>query len=190
MRGMPAVPSYPVSLVVDGRDVLVVGGGTVAARKASSFAECGAKVTVIAPELCRSMVRLVEGGRVTARLRGFSSDDVEGMPIVVAATDDADVNAAVYDAARAAGALVNVADDPPRCDFIAPSVIRRGLLSVAVSTSGASPALARRIREQLESVIDEEWDTVTAALSAFREGLLDEALAALLEARDLGESKG
>ncbi len=136
---MPA-PPYPVNLIVEARRCLVVGGGEVAARKVAGLRACGAEVHVVAPEVCEA-VRAQPG--VTWEGRAYRASDVQGCRLVVAATDDGGVNAAVYRDSEAAGVWVNGADDPAHCSFTLPSVIRRGSLLIAVSTGGRSPALAR-----------------------------------------------
>ncbi|MCU1396494.1 MAG: putative precorrin-2 dehydrogenase [Ilumatobacteraceae bacterium] len=136
---------YPVYLDLDGVPVLVVGGGPVALRKATGLAEAGAAVTVVAPHT-------VEGIAAVARhvlRRAYLATDVVGFQLVMTATDDPAVNAAVARDATEHRIWVNSADDPDNCSFILPAVARRGLLSVAVSTGGSSPALAGRLRDDI-----------------------------------------
>jgi precorrin-2 dehydrogenase / sirohydrochlorin ferrochelatase len=147
-------PLYPISLLLAGRECLIVGGGSVACRKAADLVACGARVTVVSPELCPEIARL-EG--VVLIQRTFQEPDAAGKALAFAATSDAAVNRQVADAARRHGAWVNVVDTPAECDFFVPATLHRGDLAISVSTSGASPALARRLREQLEALFPERY---------------------------------
>jgi siroheme synthase-like protein len=149
---------YPVSLDVDGKRCVIVGGGDVALRKVRSLLEHGALVQVISPELCAGLQELSDSGRIMALERPYAGGDAAGAFVVVAATDDIDINRKVAAEAERRGILVNVVDMPNLSNFIVPSHLRRGDLSIAVSTGGASPALARRIRERLESDFGEDYE--------------------------------
>ena len=144
----PAGPYYPVSLDVTGRSCLVVGGGAVAARKARGLVAHGGSVTVIAPTVGPEMRSLAPSLRVVEN-RPYRSGDAAGFRLVITATGDHQVDAAVYADAEAAGVWVNSADDPGHSSFILPSVHRDGTVTVAVSTGGASPALAVWLRSHL-----------------------------------------
>lgn len=158
----------PVSLRLEGERVVVVGGGQVATGRVRALGDCGAIVTVISPEPSDEIVRLAgEGGLVLVR-REYRRGDLDGARLVMAATDDTQVNTAVWEAARAAGIWANVADDPSRCDFIMPSLLRRGDLSIAVSTSGRSPALAVRLRQRIESMVGPEYARLLEVLDSAR----------------------
>ena len=157
---------YPVNLNVAARRCLVVGGGRVAARKAAGLAACGAEVHVIAPEISDEL-RSLAG--VTVEERAYASGDVAGYRLVITATDDPVVNAEVYADGEAAGVWVNSADDPENCSFTLPAVVRRGPLTVAVSTSGRSPALASWLRTRLADEIGPEYEVLLDLLSAARE---------------------
>ncbi|KAF0993884.1 bifunctional precorrin-2 dehydrogenase/sirohydrochlorin ferrochelatase [Geobacillus sp. TFV-3] len=146
---------YPVILHLRGRRVVVVGGGKVAARKIHGLLEAGAEIVMIAPEAEPELQALAAGGMIVWKKKRFDPDDLAGAFLVIAATNDRKVNEAVAQAAP--GQLVNVVDDPERCDFHVPAVVRRGALTIAVSTGGASPALARRIRRELEEKYGEEY---------------------------------
>jgi precorrin-2 dehydrogenase/sirohydrochlorin ferrochelatase len=159
---------YPVNLVLDGRPCLVVGGGTVAARKVEGLLASGATVKVVAPRLDPA---LVNRPGVVCEQRGWSPEDLAGVWLVIAATDDPEVNRAVYLAGEQAGIWVNGADDPANCSFTLPSVVRRGDLQVAVSTGGRSPALASWLRRRLEAEIGPEYEVLLDLLAAEREGL-------------------
>lgn len=141
---------YPVCVDMAGRPCLVVGGGAVAERKVEGLLAAGARVAVVSPALTGRLEGWAREGRIRAIPRGWEPGDLAGQSLAFVATDDGEVNAAVAAAARAAGVLVNAADDPAHCDFILPAVLRRGELMVAVSTGGASPALSRMVRDELE----------------------------------------
>jgi len=138
---------YPVFLNLAGKKALVVGGGRVAERKVLSLLAAGAGITVVSPSLTKRLAKQASEGRITHRARNYRRGDLKGAFLVIAATDDSALNRQV---AIDAPALVNVVDVPGECNFIAPSVVRRDPLIVAVSTSGASPALSRAIRKELE----------------------------------------
>ncbi len=159
-------PPYPVNLVVEGRSCLVVGGGEIAARKVAGLVACGARVHVVGPRVGEA-VRAQAG--VTWEERPYRRGDLDGRRLVIAATDDPEVNGAVYADAEAAGIWVNGADDPEHCSFTLPSVIRRGSLLVTVSTGGRSPALARWLRERLEEEIGPEYEVLLDLLAEERE---------------------
>lgn len=159
-------PPYPVNLVVEGRSCLVVGGGEIAARKVAGLVACAARVHVVGPRVGEA-VRAQAG--VTWEERPYRRGDLDGRRLVIAATDDPEVNGAVYADAEAAGIWVNGADDPEHCSFTLPSVIRRGSLLVTVSTGGRSPALARWLRERLEEEIGPEYEVLLDLLAEERE---------------------
>ena len=156
---------YPILLDLKGKRCLVVGGGEVAARKARSLVEAGADVVVVAPEV---HPRLKADPRVERRERAWRDTDLHGVFLVVVATDDAVTNRAVARDAQDLGCLVNVVDCPALSNFIVPATLRRGEMSIAVSTGGASPALARRVREKLEREFGDEWGEFVAALAEVR----------------------
>ncbi len=145
---------YPLFLNLGGAPVLVVGAGTIARHKVESLLGCGAVVTVVAPNVCEALRAVAEQGRVRLKERPFRDEDVDGKRLVIAATSDERVNEAVMRRCRALGVLVNVVDDPSRCDFHVPAVVERGGVQVAISTGGASPALSRRLKEELGSVLE------------------------------------
>ena len=148
---------FPAFLDLRGRRCLVVGGGAIGERKARDLLVCGALVSVVSPTVTPGLGALVATGHVHHRARRFRRWDVRGCVVVVAATGDARVDQAVAAEARRRHALVNVVDDAAHCDFIVPSVLRRGPLQIAVSTSGRSPALAREIRRRLEPLFSAEF---------------------------------
>jgi precorrin-2 dehydrogenase/sirohydrochlorin ferrochelatase len=159
---------YPIFLSLANRPCLVVGGGTVAAGKVSSLLAAGARVTVVSPALEASLRELAEQHRIEHRWRRYQAEDVDGMTLVIVATDDRRTNAQVAADCRARGVWVNAADDPPNCDFILPSVIRSGKVTLAASTSGASPALARRLREELTAFLSDDTSALADLMGEVR----------------------
>ncbi len=160
---------FPIFLDLQERECLVVGGGAVALRKINSLLECGARVKVVAPDICWEIRDLAERGGVTLIQRSFEETDLDGVFMVFAATDKDDVNAEVARISKERAILVNVVDEPEACTFFVPSVLRRGPLAVAVSTGGASPLWARKVREFLETVITEEYGEFAEMLGAARQ---------------------
>jgi siroheme synthase-like protein len=161
---------YPVFLEMKDRPCVVVGGGTVAERKVEGLLAAGARVTVISPSLTPALAALKEEGRLHHIARRYRKGDLKGYEVAVVATDDGAVNAEVAREGRSASGRiwVNAADDPPNCDFILPSVIRRGDIVIAASTGGGSPALARRLREELEAFLDEGYAPLAELLQEVR----------------------
>ncbi|NNG14731.1 MAG: siroheme synthase, partial [Gammaproteobacteria bacterium] len=159
----------PVFMQLNGRDCLVVGGGEVASRKAALLIDAGATVHVRAPELSDSLQNSLAEGRIQHRAGEFEAADVNGMTLVIAATDDAAVNAAVHAAATAQQTPVNVVDDPDLCTFIMPSIVDRSPVIAAVSTGGSSPVLARMIRSRLETMIPSAYGRLAKMTADFRD---------------------
>ncbi|MBC5811377.1 MAG: hydroxymethylbilane synthase [Candidatus Eremiobacteraeota bacterium] len=185
---------YALALDVRGRVAVVVGGGRVAERKVRGLLEAGADVTVVAPAIAAPLSALAARGELRTFERAFETADVAGALLVVAATGDATVNAAVVSAARAAGALCNDASDGEHSDFITPLVHRSGPISIAVDTGGTSPSFARRIRDELRAQFDGRYATAARTLGRARNYVLatvaPEARSALMDAlarRDLAE---
>jgi precorrin-2 dehydrogenase/sirohydrochlorin ferrochelatase len=143
-------PYYPICLDMTGRRCVVIGGGAVAERKVAGLLSAGAAVSVISPKLTKQLFDWVKSGTIKHESRNYLSGDLVGYEVAFVATDDAGVDAAIYEEGRSRGIWVNVADDPRQCDFILPAVLRRGDLVVAVATGGKSPALSRWIRDELE----------------------------------------
>lgn len=148
---------YPVSLDLGGRHCVVVGGGVVAERRVAALLEAGADVTLVSPTLTAPLVALAGSGRIRHRARPYERGDLEGAVLALSAVGDPSVSAAVSAEARERGVWVNAADDPAHCSFILPGLVRRGVLTVAVGTGGASPALTRALREHLDATLGEEW---------------------------------
>jgi precorrin-2 dehydrogenase/sirohydrochlorin ferrochelatase len=145
------IPYYPVALDLRDRLCLVVGGGPVAEAKVDGLLAAGARVTVVSPEITEALTARAIEGSIIHRPHRYRPDDLDGQQIVFSASDQREVTEAVSAEARRRGLWVNAADDPAFCDFLLPSVLRRGRLVVAVSTGGASPALAARVRRDLEA---------------------------------------
>ena len=160
---------FPIFLDLEGRECLVVGGGAVALRKVRNLFACAAKIKVIAPEICSDLQHIAEHHGVTLIRRKFEERDLDGVFMVFSATDKEDVNAEIARMCRERAILVNIVDEPDACTFLVPSVLRRGPLAVAVSTGGASPLWAKRVREFLEAVITEEYGEFAEMLGALRQ---------------------
>ncbi len=148
---------YPILMDLKGRACLIVGGGNVAARKAGSLADAGARVTIVAPQLGDETKALCDAGKAEWVSDVFRPEQMDNATLVIASTDDDEVNRNVYDAAMSRSLPVNVVDQPELCTFIVPSVVRRGDLTIAISTSGKSPAVAKSVRKRLEQEFGEEW---------------------------------
>lgn len=166
--------TYTICLIgLEQRRAIVVGGGSVASRKVQSLIEAGAHPIVISPDLSAEFNPLSESAQVEIISRPYQPGDLktaglQAGDLVVAATDDRQVNHGVAKEARQLGCLVNVVDDPEHSNFILPALVRRGELTFAISTGGASPALARRLRQRLESCIESEYEQYTHLLSELR----------------------
>jgi precorrin-2 dehydrogenase len=163
------MPSYyPVFVNLQGKRCLVVGGGEIATRKVQGLLEAEAHVVVVSPYLSQALVDLTAQGLIGYRSRPFRADDVIDCALVIGATNQPHVNMAVYEAAQAHHVWVNIVDTPEACDFIAPAVVRRGDLQIAVSTGGQSPTLAKRIRLQLEELYGSEYARLLETLGRER----------------------
>jgi precorrin-2 dehydrogenase/sirohydrochlorin ferrochelatase len=144
---------FPIFFKLTGRRCLVIGAGKLGESKIESLRAADAQVTVIAPHASDRIVAMAEGGDVVWHRREYREGDLAGHFLVVAATDIPEVNRAVFAEAQASGILINAVDDPPFCDFYFPSVVRRGDLQIAISTAGASPALAQRLRKEINALL-------------------------------------
>ena len=189
MKELHPLAYYPVFLRIRGKRCVVIGGGVVALRKVRALLDCGAKVTVVSPTLHPDLAQLAEAGRISPIRREFRPGDLAGAIVAIAATDERVINQKVSDEARDRGVLVNVVDSSEQSDFIIPSFFRRGDLTIAVSTAGMSPALARKIRTRLEGLLGEELALVLSIIWDVRSGLQQQgvrvAAAAWQEALDL-----
>ncbi len=165
-RELPAY--YPVFLNISGKKCVVVGGGQVALRKVRTLLEHGAVTEVVSPDLCSELSQLAESGQIRVFQRSYRAGDLQGAVIVIAATDDRNINLEVAKEAGKRGVLINVVDDAESSDFIAPSYLRRGDVTIAVSTGGRSPALARKIRTRLEKDFGDEYAALALLLDEVR----------------------
>lgn len=162
---------YPVSLHVAGRRCVVIGGGEVAQRKAASLIVAGARVVVVSPSVTSELAERARRGEIEHIERDYRTGDLQGAFLAYAATDDEALHPTIAADAGAAGALLNVVDRSEWCTFIVPAVARRGDLTVAVSTGGGSPALARRVREDIEDVLGPEYERALDVLARLRRHL-------------------
>ncbi len=175
-RGEPASPYYPILLNIQGRKCLVVGGGPVALRKVKALLEHGANVEIVSPTFCPELNQLATDGAIRAIQRDYKSEDLQHTFIAIAATDDAKTNERVAAEARRRGILVNLVDDPKNSDFIVPSYLKRGDVIIAVSTSGRSPALARKIRSELENDFKAEYEQLAVVADEVRSELKQQGI--------------
>ena len=165
---MGTAAQLPLFVNLRDRPCLVVGGGPVAARKIDALLTVGARVSVVAPTLCPALAALADAGRIAHHARAFEADDVDGKLLTVSATDDGAVNRQVAAAATRAGRLVNVVDDSERSGAIFPSIVRRGEVTVAVSTGGAAPVLARVLRARIETLFSHALGDLAALAARWR----------------------
>jgi siroheme synthase-like protein len=168
VRGMLETPFYIACLRLSGRDCLVVGGGDVGLEKVEGLLACDGKVTLVAPDAVAELQALAAEGSIAWERRGFAEADLEGKFLAIAATDDTDVNISVYEAAERRAMLVNVVDVPSLCNFILPAIVRTGPLAIAISTAGASPALAKRIKREIAEQFGEPYARLAVMLNDAR----------------------
>jgi siroheme synthase-like protein len=162
---------FPIFVKLEGRRVVVVGGGEIAAGKIESLVQAGAKILIVSPALNSELASLVKESKVEWREKEFSSDDLQHAFLVIAATSVPSVNEAVYRAAEERGLLCNAVDDIGNCHFYYGAVVQRGDLQIAISTNGKSPALAQRLRKELEEQFGPEYESWVEWLGAAREVL-------------------
>lgn len=163
---------FPIFLKLEGRRCLVVGAGEIAEAKIQSLLAADAHVTVVAPEAKPALISLARDGRLEWHKREFVAGDLDGAFLVVAATNVAEVNAAVYREALQRNVICNAVDDPPNCDFYFPSIVKRGDLQIAISTAGESPALAQRLRKEIDEQLPHNLGPWLAALGELRREVL------------------
>jgi len=163
----------PIFLDIKDQDCLVIGGGNIAARKVFLLRRSGGKVTVVAPELADALKQQVENGEVSHIAKEFDNDDIQSQRVVIAATDNPEVNKRVSEIAKEKNIPVNVVDTPEHCTFVVPSIIDRDPVIVAVSSGGSSPVLARLLRARLESLIPAAYGKLADLASRFRERVKD-----------------
>jgi precorrin-2 dehydrogenase/sirohydrochlorin ferrochelatase len=169
---------YPIFLELGGRRVVLVGGGTVAVRKAEAFVEAGARLVVVALKPTDAMIALcTQHGAELIRAR-YSKQYIAAAVLVVAATDDRKVNEQVYQDCQELEILCNVVDDPEHCDFFVPAVVRRGDLQIAIGTEGYAPAYAGHLRKKLEGIFTEDHGRFLAELEKVRKEIIEEVPAA------------
>ncbi len=168
VRGMLETPFYIACLKLTGRRCLVVGGGDVGLEKVEGLLACDATVILVAPEAHPALAELALEGSIAWERREFEEGDLDGCLIAIAATNDTDVNIAVFDAAEQRAMLVNVVDVPPLCNFILPAIVRTGPLAVAISTAGASPALAKRMKREIGELFGEPYAQLAVLLNDAR----------------------
>lgn len=166
-------PSYPATLLLSGRPCLVIGGGRVAERKIRSLLHAAADVRVVTREATPAVADLAATGAIALRLGEYSDADLDGVFLVIVATNDADLNRRVSAECQRRGLLVNVVDQPHLCNFYVPALIERGPISLAISTGGASPALAKHLRVLLEAVVGEEYGELSELMASLRGELFD-----------------
>jgi len=165
---------YPIYLDVRNRNCLVVGGGAVGTRKVKTLLNCEAHVTVVSPAVTVPLQKLVNTGSVILKKRPFRTADLEGMFLVFGATNNEALNRQIHSGAERLGMLCNIADRPKACNFILPSIVDRGDLIIAISTSGKSPAFAKKLRQDLEKMFGEENAEFLKLMGAVRRKLLSQ----------------
>ncbi len=164
---------YPVNLDIKNRRCLVVGGGSVGGRKIKTLLECGAIVTVISPVVTREIQSLADKGSINLKKRSYRTYDIdENFFLVIGATDNDKLNRLIHKDAERFNMLCNIADRPEVCNFILPAIVHRGDLVIAVSTSGKSPAFAKKLRQRLEKEYGDEYAEFLELMGAIREKLL------------------
>ena len=168
VRDMLAVPFYIACLRLDGRRCLVVGGGEIGLEKVEGLLVCGAAVTLVAPEANAALEALAAEGSIVWERRDYEPADLDGSFLVIAATGDSEVNITVHEDAETRAMLVNVVDVPPLCNFILPAIVRSGPLAIAISTAGASPALAKRMKREIAEAFGEEYARLAVILNEAR----------------------
>src|ERR671935_2990567 len=168
VQGMLDTSFYIACLRLSGRRCVVVGGGEVGLEKVEGLLACDADVVLVAPAAVPALASLAEEGSIRWERRAYEASDLEGTFIVIAATGDTDVNIRVFEDAERRAMLVNVVDVPPLCNFILPAIIRTGPLAIAISTAGASPALAKRIRDEIADLFGDEYARLALILNEAR----------------------
>jgi precorrin-2 dehydrogenase / sirohydrochlorin ferrochelatase len=165
---MLETPFYIACLRLSGRRCVVIGGGDVGLEKVDGLLTCDAEVTLVAPEAHPELIQLALEGSIRWQRREYRSEDLDGCLIAIAATNDTEVNIRVFEDAEARSMLVNVVDVPPLCNFILPAIVRTGPLAVAISTAGASPALAKRMKREIGELFGEPYALLAILLNEAR----------------------
>jgi siroheme synthase-like protein len=161
-------PFYIACLKLRGRRSLVVGGGEIGLEKVEGLLACDGDVTLVAPEAGPELTQLALEGSIRWEQRAYAPEDLEGTFMVIACTDDTDINIGIYEDAERRAMLVNVVDVPPLCNFILPAIVRTGPLAIAISTAGASPALAKRMKSEVSELFGEEYARLAIMLNDVR----------------------
>jgi len=167
---MKRYPYYPIYIDIEERNVVIIGGGNVCARKAETMMKYGARVTVVSPEFTDEIEQWAREGCLTIKQKPYDASDLDGANIVIASTDDQSVNEQIAADCRARRIPVNVVDVTPLCEFIVPAIIEKGSIQIAVSTGGKSPALARTLKEDLQRAVGPEYAEVNDVLGSLRDG--------------------
>jgi len=165
---------YPVNLDIRNRKCLVVGGGAVGTRKVMTLLDCGAKVIVVSNEVTQQVFELADNGSIVLKNRPFQISDLHKMFLVIGATDNPELNRQIHSEAERLGMLCNIADRPEVCNFILPAIVNRGDLIIAISTSGKSPAFAKKIRKDLEKEFGTEYEKFLKLMGRIRNKLLSQ----------------
>jgi precorrin-2 dehydrogenase/sirohydrochlorin ferrochelatase len=173
---------YPIFVDLDRRRCVVIGGGAVAQRRIEGLLAADATVTVVSPVITDALVKLVTQGALRHIARAYEPGDLAGCNLAFVAMDDREVNQAIFAEALLRGIWINSADDPENCDFILPAVVRRGELSVAICTGGASPATTRAIREELETYLTADYTRLVQIAGEVRAKLREKSLAVSADA--------
>ena len=168
VQGMLDTPFYIACLKLSGRKCLVVGAGEIGLDKVEGLLACDGDVTLVAPEAIEPLRALADEGSITWEKRDYEPSDLEGTFMVIASTDDTDVNIGIYEDAEKRAMLVNIVDVPPLCNFILPAIVRTGPLAIAISTAGASPALAKRIKAEIAEEYGEPYARLAIMLNDVR----------------------
>ena len=169
VQGMLETPFYIACLKLTGRKCLVVGGGEIGLEKVEGLLACDGRVTLLAPQAVPELEALAREGSIEWEQREYAGpEDLEGVFIAIAATNDTDVNIRVYEDAERRAMLVNIVDVPPLCNFILPAIVRTGPLAIAISTAGASPALAKRIKREISESFGEPYARLAELLNEVR----------------------
>jgi precorrin-2 dehydrogenase/sirohydrochlorin ferrochelatase len=169
VQGMLETPFYIACLKLTGRKCLVVGGGEIGLEKVEGLLACDGRVTLLAPHAVPELEQLAREGSIEWERREYAGpEDLEGVFIAIAATDDTDANIRVYEDAERRAMLVNIVDVPPLCNFILPAIVRTGPLAIAISTAGASPALAKRIKREIAESFGEPYARLAELLNEVR----------------------
>ena len=168
VQGMLETPFYIACLKLTGRRCLVVGGGDIALDKVEGLLACDASVVLVAPDAIAPLQALAAEGSLTWEQRTYEPADLDGTFMAIACTNDTDVNIAVFDDAERRAMLVNIVDVPPLCNFILPAIVRTGPLAIAISTAGASPALAKRMKAEVSELFGEEYARLAIMLNDAR----------------------